>query len=86
MKLINYQQKKDDNDLDIKGLIKIYWNLKNPIKLSTKRLSETNQDQLNSNLLIDKQTNFKTTSIKDLNKKSNKKSAGMTRTQRLMKS
>ena len=55
---------KQKSELKITGLLKIYWNLKNPIKLSSySENTESNSDQQNS---ID---DFKATSIKDLNKK-----------------
>ncbi len=55
---------KQNSDLKITGLLKIYWNLKNPIKLSS--FSDSIEPKNDLQHSID---DFKATSIKDLKKK-----------------
>lgn len=52
----------DSSEIKIQGLLKIHWNLKNPIKL----LSSPSDDSSNNEQI---QNSFRTTSIKHLNEK-----------------
>jgi len=51
----------DSTDIKIQGLLKIHWNLKNPIKLLTSPSDAIAHEQI--------QNSFRTTSIKHLNEK-----------------
>jgi hypothetical protein len=53
----------NEGDLCINGLLKIHWNLKNPIRI------DTSSDDNDNNKQLEEQNEFKATSITDLNKK-----------------
>jgi hypothetical protein len=59
--ILSFEIKKDI--VKVFGVLKIFWNLKNPIKISV------NDSQFSNEIVHNKKDSFKATSVRDLNEK-----------------